>query len=356
MTTDLSNSRNLVQGNCGKLNAKRNRRLASRTELVNVKIPLPILCSKDRINKMSAIKKIFNEIVDYAGLFPPAKLPLENVVSNYASYQERDDAWMLARLIVPAGRLSELQEHQPFLNSQRLWKISALIPSVDAAENGFETSINTIDEFNQRFAGKAIVDTVEVKTLNAELVDKTIEAMPNWLNAFFEIPHRDDPSELIGKVAAAPEYIFAKIRTGGVTEDLIPTPQEVARFISRCGELNAGFKATAGLHHPLRGDYRLSYEPDAQLGTMFGFVNIFVAACFAFSGHSDSDLIQRILIASNSNQFEFLENELLFDGHSVSIDQIVDIRSNKAISFGSCSFDEPTIELFELKWSAAANS
>ena len=106
---------------------------------------------------MSVIHKLFGEIVDYAGLFPPAKLPLEEVVANYARYIESDEAWMLARLIVPAGRLSELENQQPFLESNHNWKISSLVPGVDASDSAFDHAISSIHSFNENFADKAIV-------------------------------------------------------------------------------------------------------------------------------------------------------------------------------------------------------
>ena len=127
---------------------------------------------------MSALQKLFNEIIDYAGLFPPAKLPLDQVVANYAQYLECDDAWMLARLIIPVGRLNELQQQQPFLDSKRLWKISSLVPSVDAPDDGFNQALKAIEEFNDKFSSKAIVDTVEIKAPNQKPVSYTHLTLP----------------------------------------------------------------------------------------------------------------------------------------------------------------------------------
>lgn len=303
-------------------------------------------------NAMSTTKQLFNEIVDYAGLFPPASQSLDQVVANYAQYLESNDAWMLARLIVPAGRLFELQQHQPFLDSKRLWKISSLVPGVDTADNGFSQALTTIDEFNDKYSSKAIVDTVEIKAPNERLVESTIEQMPKSLIAFLELPHHDDPNALVELVANGPENILAKVRTGGVTPELIPSPAEVARFIYRCGQNNAGFKATAGLHHPLRGDYRLTYDSNAPQGTMFGFVNVFVAACFAFSEFNEQELIEQILVCNEAAKFNFGENAITFGELKVDSDSIAATRAGKAISFGSCSFTEPTTELKELGWAS----
>jgi hypothetical protein len=57
-----------------------------------------------------SMRALLSRLIDYAGLFPPAKLDMATTISNYARYREGDDAWMLGRLIVPASRLDEFEE------------------------------------------------------------------------------------------------------------------------------------------------------------------------------------------------------------------------------------------------------
>jgi hypothetical protein len=40
---------------------------------------------------------------DYAGLFPPAELPLEDALAEWQRIRASDDAWMLNRFVAPAG-------------------------------------------------------------------------------------------------------------------------------------------------------------------------------------------------------------------------------------------------------------
>lgn len=47
-------------------------------------------------------------LIDYAGLYPPAQLPLYDAITNYVQYRRADDAWMLAHLLIGANRLAEL--------------------------------------------------------------------------------------------------------------------------------------------------------------------------------------------------------------------------------------------------------
>ena len=53
---------------------------------------------------------------------------------------------------------------------------------------------------------------------------------------------------------------------------------DVVRFIRRCIEADVRFKATAGLHHPLRAEFPLTYDAGAPVGAMFGYLNVFLAA------------------------------------------------------------------------------
>ena len=74
------------------------------------------------------------------------------------------------------------------------------------------------------------------------------------LRTFVELPLRDDPRQLLDGDSRR-RARWAKVRTGGVTPDAFPSARRrSARFIARCAELSVPFKATAGLHHPLRGE------------------------------------------------------------------------------------------------------
>lgn len=304
---------------------------------------------------MSVIKSLFAEIVDYAGLFPPAGLPLPTVVANYENYLAGDHRWMLARLILPVSRLEEFEQQDVFNHSEHRWKISGLIPSVDAEDNGFEVAVDAIAKFNARHAAskRAVIDTVEVKTPTIELVSETIKRLPESLNGFLEIPHRDDPADFVRTIQqAGANNAFAKIRTGGMTQDAIPTPFQVARFIRCCADHNVGFKATAGLHHPLNGEYRLTYKPNPDIGTMFGFVNVFIAATFAFNSKISAKQLEEILIEQSPAAFTFSEQSIRFNCNVIPSQDIQQTRKLHAISFGSCSFDEPTSELEQLGWTS----
>ena len=63
-----------------------------------------------------------------------------------------------------------------------------------------------------------------------------------------------------------------KIRCGGA---IVPSVEHLAFFIARCRESRLAWKATAGLHHPLR------HRDPASQAMMHGFLNVFLAGVFA---------------------------------------------------------------------------
>ena len=82
-------------------------------------------------------RAILSELIDYAGLFPPAQLPMQSTVDNFAGYLGSSTAWMLGRLIVPLARMPEFVEAWktmalPLRNAHR-WKISCLLPATTTA-------------------------------------------------------------------------------------------------------------------------------------------------------------------------------------------------------------------------------
>lgn len=306
---------------------------------------------------MSALVALLNQIVDYAGLFPPAGLDMETAVRNYGEYQKSSQRWMLSRVIVPALQLKDFESAaSEFLPQDELpWRISALVPA--ANDDKFEQAIDAINQFNSAHQtaaqGLAVVDAVEIKANSADLIQATARGIPANINVFIEIPHADDPESLVGAIADESRTLFAKIRTGGVVADLIPDCQQVARFIQRCVATDVGLKATAGLHHPMRSEFNLTYEPDSDRATMHGFVNMFMATCLAWHHQLSEKKIGEILADGSRENFVFSGDVAAWHDLSIPESAIRELRNSKAISFGSCSFTEPVQELQQLGFGSA---
>src|SRR5882724_8410809 len=56
-----------------------------------------------------ALGALLRGVVDYAGLFPPAKLSLVDALNNFVRYAGGPHSWMLGKFVVPAAQLGELQ-------------------------------------------------------------------------------------------------------------------------------------------------------------------------------------------------------------------------------------------------------
>jgi len=124
----------------------------------------------------------------------------------------------------------------------------------------------------------------------------------------------------------------------------------VARFLSDCATAQVAFKATAGLHHPLRAEYRLTYEVNSPCATMHGFLNLFSAAVAAWSQKANVEQIADLLTNSAPSAFQFSESGISIGGWNCSLEEIRTTRERFAIGFGSCSFSEPVEDLRELGW------
>jgi hypothetical protein len=294
-----------------------------------------------------SLRALLTRLIDYAGLFPPAKLDMAATVSNYARYRAGDDSWMLSRLIVPAARLDEFeQEAQGALRQSAAdetgpWSISALTAAAGTAE--LEGDIARIDAFNRKHEDDddslAVIDAIELKADTPGAVDSALDQIgPHF--AFFEIPLSSDPKPLIEAMAG--EGCGAKVRTGGLTADTIPSCAQLAHFIHCCASAGVSFKATAGMHMPLR------HRAAAIDAEEHGFLNVFIAAALALTDELSERDIKTILEEQSIDAFAFEEDAVRWRGHVLRAVNLQDVREEFAVSFGSCSFDEPREELRNL--------
>lgn len=284
-------------------------------------------------------------LVDYAGLFPPAQLGMAGAVQNYAQYRSRPDAWMLSRFIVPVARLPEFEQaaygYLPTRPDDEPWGLSALITE------DLDHEIDAIFEFNQRHTdsseGLAVVDTIEVRAGGPRDIDRAMSVIPEQLTPFFEVPRGDDIRGLITAMAGTGAH--AKIRCGGVTPDLIPTSDFVVTFLECCAAAEVPFKATAGLHHPIRSVHPLTYEPNAATALMHGFLNVFLASAFIRRGQMSTPDALELLEERDPAEFRFGEETVSWKQYSLDSARLANVRESFAIGFGSCSFEEPLADL-----------
>jgi hypothetical protein len=305
----------------------------------------------------ASLRALMSGLIDYAGLFPPAALDMKTAVANYARYLAGPDAWALGRFVLPVARFAEFEAVIADLHPVEPWGISALVGT------NHEMDLAEVDRFNHRNIGKARIDSVEAKAATVDEICQVRAFVRGTMTPYFEIPP-EKAADLLGTLHDIRGR--AKIRTGGITVDTFPSADQVANFIFLCAENKVAFKATAGLHHPLRCVKPLTDSPGAPKGTMHGFLNLFLAASSAYAGHETFPTLPRILSELlNAEQprivfnGEFASIEAHFPQKGASVQTNVETkitaqtiraaRQNFAISFGSCSFEEPLADLRELK-------
>ncbi|MBA3889726.1 MAG: hypothetical protein H0X64_04280 [Gemmatimonadaceae bacterium] len=297
------------------------------------------------------IRSLLAGAIDYAGLFPPAALPMREAVANYRAYRQGVDAWALGRFVVPVARLPELAsaalaEYPEGPTPDAHWRVSALVSGNGAAD------LDAIHAFNERYTAaatqgwSAAIDTVEARGATTAEVEALAAHRDATIEMFVEVAPDDSMPAVLASLSA--HRLAAKIRTGGVSEEQFPSSMQVARFLAECARLSLPFKATAGLHHPLRASYRLTYEPESAHGTMFGFLNILLAAAAARAGGDVIELAQ-LLDERSASALNFDGNAMRWRDFRFTANEIEAVRSRIALSFGSCSFEEPLAELRALR-------
>jgi hypothetical protein len=237
---------------------------------------------------------VLERLIDHAALFPPASMSLPEALEEDRQARESEYAWMLGRFVVPAAKLAELPADRPAL--------SVVLSGLD--------DIGLVD-------GAEGVEAVELvlsgpRPPAAELVGTHRALRPLGVETYFELildeSWRDSVPAAIGAITALGGRV--KLRCGGA---FIPSIEQVAFVIACCREAGVPFKATAGLHQPVRH------------GEEHGFLNLLAAAT------APPRLLEAVLAETDGAALEVSEE-----------------CREVFTSFGSCSWREPVEGLREL--------
>jgi hypothetical protein len=234
---------------------------------------------------MSARRAALARLIDHAALFPPASLSMDDAVAADRAARRTRFAWMLDRFIVPASRLDELPA-------------------------GFAPRLSVVADVSPLPPLPPAVEFVETRTPLAA---------PDGVRVFTEIRPGDPLPE--GD---------AKIRCGGET---FPSVEEVAAFVIACRDAGKAFKATAGLHHPIRTP------------SQHGFLNLLAAAVFSFAFELDEGDVAELLAEEDPSAFSLDDDALAARGRRAGAGAIMAARQELFVAYGSCSFSEPVEDL-----------
>ena len=284
----------------------------------------------------ASARALLSGIVDYAGLFPPAALAMEDAAAEYARGRRSPESWMLGRFVLPGGRLADFARAADGLlpdgGAGQPWRLSALLGSDARGDSARVVS------FNDAHAGRAVTDAVEAKAATPEEARDVLDALPPGVAAAIEVPFDAELAPILDVLRA--RGARAKARTGGLVPEAIPDPAALARFMAACAAAGVGWKATAGLHHPLRAEHALTYAADAPRAVMHGFLNVFAAAALLVAGASATD-VERVLLETDAAAFRFTDEGLAWRHLRAPVEAVALARERAGASFGSCSFAEP---------------
>lgn len=297
-------------------------------------------------------------LIDYAGLFPPAKLSLDVAYGKYRQYLSGDLSWMLDRFVCPWGMITDLESYVADSDPLPV-RVSVIAPVPFDDVERFGSFLNDLRRWNST-SNKVLADAIEVKWLepNANLAAfaDQLAALSTELaldtghleSIYIELPWQTDfPIDEYARAASRwptthPVSLGLKVRTGGVEASAFPGTEELARFIGACYRYGVAFKATAGLHHPVR---RWNSDTDSM---MHGFLNLFWGAAALHAGLVSPDQLADVLDETNPTAFSMDADTISWKGLTLSHEQVADGRRGFARSFGSCSFVEPVEDLQEL--------
>lgn len=277
----------------------------------------------------------FTRFLDDAAVFPPGSLPLPQAVPAHLAHLASAQGPLVGPFVVATSglpALGELVSHLP----PRSFAVSVTVPSPGVVRAALTAAadIAALDaravEVGVPAGDLAAQDVVPLldHALNGGL-GRTADG--SEVTVFVELPRDERRGELIRELSGT--AYLAKLRTGGVREDLYPDAAELGSAVVALVRAGVPFKATAGLHHAVR-------NTDGTTGfDQHGFVNVLVAVAAALDGATESDVAA-----------------VLADRDGARLAAAVDTWSPSTTervrsafrSIGTCSIDDPVFDLTTL--------
>jgi hypothetical protein len=313
-------------------------------------------------------------LIDDAGLFPPARLPMAAALSGHRRAAAGARRWLLGRFLCPASRLDELAS-APSADLDGL-RLGVVLDRASAARDaaawwaGVEQDVAAAALVEPATGGRARVELAEVRLLDLpgpdaverdarRLLDGLDAAGLTAVGAYCELPFgpawRDAlPAALAalarlradvrptGVAALGGPRLGAKLRCGGLIADAFPSPEQVARFLAAAAAEHVRVKATAGLHRALR------HRDPANGFVEHGFLNVVGAAVLAHACGLDEAALCRVLSETAAEAFTLDADGFAWRELRADPAEIVHARGELFVSYGSCSVTEPVEDLLGL--------
>jgi hypothetical protein len=307
---------------------------------------MPIAVSTD-----SAKRALLDRLIDDAALFPPASLAMLPALRAHARHKESAYWWIGGRFVVPASRLDEFAGARSGRDPIELSVIldaGALGARGDTVRADLERVERirpldgvTVTSFEARLP-RLILDHATLARIVADIVERYLAGeVAFWYESSYDGGWATPPDTWLATLAAARAAapanltIGVKVRCGGAAPGATPSIDDLAAFITAAHAHDVPWKATAGLHHPVR-------TPQAH-----GFLNLVVAGIALHAGAIAADRVGEVLAETDPVAFVLDPAHVAWRDVRLEAEQVAAARE-RCVSLGSCSFDEPVNDLREL--------
>ena len=237
---------------------------------------------------------MLERLIDHAALFPPASMSLPDALDEDRQARESEYGWIVDRFVVPAAKLAELPAERPAL--------SVVLSGLD------DVGARRVPPTWRRWSSRCRAPGPLLRGPGGRVPRLRPLDVETYFELVFDDGWRDDVPAAIGAVAAIGGRV--KLRCGGA---FVPSIEQIGLVVACCRDAGVPFKATAGLHHPMRR------------GEEHGFLNLLAAAT------APLDRIEEVLAEEDGSALELEE-----------------ASREVFVSFGSCSWREPVEGLHEL--------
>jgi hypothetical protein len=304
------------------------------------------------VSSESAKRALLERLIDDASLFPPAQLPLVEALRVHFRHRESAYSWVGGRFVLPISRADEFggarRDAPPIA-------LSVILDGVNASDE--RTIVAALDRVAQlrELRGVTVPSMELVVAADPGPVAQRIAS--RWaerpaadeITLWLESPYRGgwttEPDAALALIAAARAgapptmTIGAKVRCGGAAAENVPSPDDLAAFIVAAQRHGVPWKATAGLHHPVR---------TLRDGTtMHGFLNVFIAGIALHADALPAERVATVIAEEDPRAFVVDPTHIAWRDARVDADAVAAARTH-CVAFGSCSFAEPVNDLREL--------
>lgn len=293
---------------------------------------------------VDSLRSLLDGVIDYAGIYPPAKLEMSMALQAYLTHKRGQDGWMVGRFVCPASRLKDLLRLTESFGSPigiPLTVVAGPTPDLDEWHRVLEHDAQAMNEFLDA-TDDAEIESYEVSVPSHSIVDRCIRDLREFDDGdvFVELPWGEGMDDSLAAIAES-EWLYAKARTGGPAAVDFPTVPGLAGFLHGAIALDIGFKLTAGLHHPLPG-------LDGSTGAhRHGFLNVLTAAALALKEDLSRSEIEIVLSSTSGRDWRFDHDRMYWCNSALTLDDI-EFSRDSFLTIGSCSVDESLNDLDSL--------